>query len=332
MTAAGLLDAANGQTFTINGIVAGNNNLTVNSIASTPGTVVLGGANTFNGTTVISAGTLQLGNSLALQNSTLNYSSGTLKFGSLTAVTLGGLSGSQNLSLLNNSSAAVALTNGNNNADTTYSGALSGTGASLTKNGTGKLTLTGNNSYSGTTTVNAGTLELPAGGVINGGALAGQGYLVDGGTLTSSGSSSFNAANNAFTESSGTVSLGAVTEPNTAGDGQLISITGGSFSATSLTLQRSGSTTTAPTATAPQAASTTGGLYINGATANVNLGTLSFALENSSDYVRMDAGSLTVSGEVLVGNMANSRWSILQINGGTFTASDTSLGIVSFEG
>ena len=131
---------------TINGPIAsagntGVNNLTVNSLASTPGTVVLGGANSFNGTTIINAGTLQLANSLALQNSGLTYNSGTLTFGNgITAATLGGLGGSQNLSLLNNLSGGVALTVGGNNVNTTYSGALSGAGASLTKAGTGQLT------------------------------------------------------------------------------------------------------------------------------------------------------------------------------------------------
>jgi autotransporter-associated beta strand protein len=326
-----LIDVSSG-TLTINGVIAsagntGANNLTINGSSGT-GTVVLGGANTFSGTTLISAGTLTLGNSLALQNSTLNYISGTLGFGSLTAATFGGLSGAQNLALLNGSTAAVALTVGGNNSSTTYSGILSGTGASLTKNGSGTLTLTGNNSYSGTTTGNAGTLEISTGGAISGGALFGQGYLVDGGTVTSTGASSFNAVNNAFTETSGSVNLGAVNQPNGAGDGQLINITGGTFNATSLGLMRSGSTTTPPTATVPQAASTAGGLYINGSTANVNLGSLSFALENSSDYVRLDSGSLTVTNELLVGNMANTRWSILQINGGTFNASDTNIGIV----
>jgi len=330
--ATALIDAASGQTFTVNGIIAsagnsGVNNLTVNSIASTPGMVILGGANTFAGTTAINGGTLTLGNSLALQDSTLNYNSlgGTLSFGSLTSATLGGLSGAQNLPLLNGSSAAVALTIGNNNANTTYAGNLTGTGASLTKAGTGTLTLTGNNSYSGSTVVNGGTLELPAGGVINGGTLGGAGFLVDGGSLTSAGTSTFNNSGSAFLESSGTVSAGTFAASVT--DGTLIKITGGNFTATSVTLPRTGGNGTV-TATSPIAAQTTTGFYVNGASASVSLGTLYIATANSSATVRVDAGALSVSGKVLVGNMANNRLSILQVNGGSFASSDTVNGIV----
>jgi autotransporter-associated beta strand protein len=73
------------------------------------------------------------------------------------AFTLGGLSGGENLALQNNAAAPIALSVGNNNTDTTHSGALSGPG-SLIKIGTGNTALGGANSYSGTTTVSAGTL------------------------------------------------------------------------------------------------------------------------------------------------------------------------------
>jgi autotransporter-associated beta strand protein len=52
-----------------------------------------------------------------------------------------------------------ALTVGNNNQNTTYSGVLSGSG-SLLKVGAGTLTLNGGNTYTGNTTVKAGTLKF----------------------------------------------------------------------------------------------------------------------------------------------------------------------------
>lgn len=307
---------------TLSGIISGTGSLTQNG----SGPLALAAANTFGGATVVVAGTLTLSNSLALQNSTLNYNGGSVIFSSITAATLGGLSGAQHLSLVNGATAAVALTVGGNNSTTTYSGALSGSGAALTKNGTGTLTLTGNNNYSGATTVNGGTLELTNSGVINGGALSGAGFLVDGGALTSVGPTSFGALNNAFLESAGTASLGALTEPNS--DGLLIKITGGNFSSPSLTLQRTAQFLTAPTATVPIAGATTSGLYVNGATANVSLGALTIGTGNSSDSVRLDAGTLVVTNEILIGHTSNTRWEILQVNGGNFTSLDTLNGIV----
>ncbi|HSY19584.1 MAG TPA: autotransporter-associated beta strand repeat-containing protein [Candidatus Acidoferrales bacterium] len=303
------------------GVISGTGAL--NQIGSA--SLTLSAANTFGGPTTVSAGTLLLSDSLALQNSTLNFIGGKINPTGLSAVTLGGLSGTQSTVLINNSLAGVALTVGGNGSNTVYSGALSGSGVSLTKTGTGTLTLTGSNSYTGTTTVNAGTLELSAGG-INGGALGGAGFLVDGGTLVSSGTTTFSALNNAFLESSGSATLGAITEPNS--DGLLIKLTGGNFSASSLTLQRTAQFLTTPTATVPIAAATTSGLYVNGATANISLGTLTIGTGNSSDSVRLDAGNFVVTNEVLVGHTSNTRWEILQINGGSFTSLDTVNGIV----
>lgn len=66
------------------------------------GTLTLNTANTFSGTTRATAGTILLTDSLALQNSTLDMNgtdTGAVSLGSLSAVTLGGLTGSRNLTL-----------------------------------------------------------------------------------------------------------------------------------------------------------------------------------------------------------------------------------------
>jgi autotransporter-associated beta strand protein len=88
-----------------------------------------------------------------------------LSFDAQTAATLGGLKGNQNLSLANASSAPVALSVGSNGQSTTYSGILSGAG-SLTKAGNGIFTLTRANTYTGPTTISAGTLAYGANNVI----------------------------------------------------------------------------------------------------------------------------------------------------------------------
>ncbi len=124
------------------------------------GVTTLANSDTYTGGTAITAGTLALGNPLALQNSTLDTSgSGTLSFGSLTAATLGGLTGPGTLALSNTALAAVTLSVGNNNANSTYSGNLTGPGG-LTKTGAGTLWLSSSNSFSGATTVNSGTLVV----------------------------------------------------------------------------------------------------------------------------------------------------------------------------
>jgi len=278
-----LIDAASG-TLTYNGIIAsagntGANSLTVNSEAGSTGTVVLGGANTFNGTTVITAGALELDNSLALQNSALDYSSGNLTFGSgVTSVTLPaltGASGSQNLNLTTLAAEPVALTL-NNGAAASYSGQLSGSG-SLTKNGSGSLTLA-NATYAGSTTINLGVVTVtsgsfgssgstisvngsPSGGnllVLNGGTATAQNFNVAinanetgvGATIGGNANASFaNSALGAGANTMGTVTinttgnvgLGTLTMGKDGGNGLVIS--SGTVTATSVDVQGAGSAT-----------------------------------------------------------------------------------------
>ena len=101
---------------------------TIGLIKTGAGTLSLGanayfGENRYTGPTEIDAGTLKLDSPAALSQSTLdwNNNAGTLDFGDLTAVTLGGLQGSQDLALVNDADQPLALTVGGNNADTTYS-------------------------------------------------------------------------------------------------------------------------------------------------------------------------------------------------------------------
>lgn len=75
---------------------------------------------------------------------------------------------------------ANSLTVGSNNQSTQVDGTISGPG-SLAKVGTGTLTLNGTNTYSGSTTVSAGTLNV-------GGSLLGNVVVENGGTLSGIGS------------------------------------------------------------------------------------------------------------------------------------------------
>jgi outer membrane autotransporter protein len=105
---------------------------------------------------------------------------------------IGSIEGSGNYFL-----GSKTLTAGGNNLSTTVSGVIQdgglsgGAGGSLTKIGTGTLTLTGKNTYTGTTTVNAGSLIVDGSIaslqtlVNSGGLLGGHGSL--GGSLVNSG-------------------------------------------------------------------------------------------------------------------------------------------------
>lgn len=126
------------------------------------------------GPTVMANATITLtGDNLAasgrMGTNTLLFGNGTLDGPGY--CTIGGLAGSGDV-LLNDTilysgtpgysnGIPVALTVGNNNSSTTYSGILNGAG-SLIKTGTGTLTLSGVNSYSGNTVVNLGTLAFTA--------------------------------------------------------------------------------------------------------------------------------------------------------------------------
>ena len=113
-----------GTGFTLSGAISGAGGLT----KSGAGELILTGANTYAGDTTISAGTLRVG--------------------------AGGTTGSITGDVVNNGALIFDRANA-----ATFDGLISGAG-SVTKFGSGVLTLTGNNSYTGATTLNAGTVLI----------------------------------------------------------------------------------------------------------------------------------------------------------------------------
>ena len=138
---------------TISGSISGTGTIIQNG----NNVLAVSGANTFSGTFRPVLGTLTVQNVYALQNATLDMNAADAGSVALNnySVVIGALTGSRNLTL--GGSATVSI--GNNNSSSQYDGALSGS-ANLVKLGSGTLTLTGLNTYSGNTTVNAGTLSF----------------------------------------------------------------------------------------------------------------------------------------------------------------------------
>ena len=153
------------------------------------GLLVLGGANTYSGGTLINSGTLAVSNDAALGASG----------GGLT-LTNGSSFEASGTFTLNNRPVALQTGGGNVNVDSSYTltvtNPITGTGG-LTVNGAGTLVLGGTNSFSGGTVVNNGLLQqsvsgaLPIGGAvtINGGAVDLAGYGATIGTLSGTGGS-----------------------------------------------------------------------------------------------------------------------------------------------
>ena len=174
-----------GRPLNINAVIVGASgaNVVLTGPSATGGQVAamsLNRANTFVGSTSFSGNSggavnLTLGNQLALQNSTLNLSAAcrTLIFNDTVAAnafTFGGLAAAtagagRNLALQNDATtpAPITLSVGNNDANTTYAAVFSGAG-SLVKIGSGSLTLSGNNTFTGNTTISEGKLV----GVVSG--------------------------------------------------------------------------------------------------------------------------------------------------------------------
>lgn len=284
---------------TLNGVVSGPSAALSKSGL---GTLVLAGDNSYGGGTVIGAGTVTINSATSLGDlaSAATFSGGTLRL----ANALTGITRSFQVS---GSSSAIIDTNGFNFAyDGVISPAGGGTGG-LLKIGGGTLTLTAAQTYTGATNVSVGTLAVAGGSLTNSAAAA-----VTGSALSlSSGSIAFNGGLNANTGNPSTTIF--------------LNLTGGTFSTTFLSMGRSATATLNPTQ-----GTTTSGLYINGAAASLT-GALNVGLNstgtNSTASARIDSGSLTVDGAVLISISSPDRWSVVDVNGGTFTSTNVATGV-----
>jgi autotransporter-associated beta strand protein len=138
---------------TIARVISGTGTVQVNN-----GTLTLSGANTYTGNTVLSGGELIVDSAENLGTSgplgvggTITFSGGTLGFSSVNTY---------DYSPRFDTSASQLYSFDTAGQNVTFTNALTSSGGSLTKLGSGTLTLTGANTYSGTTTVSAGKLVI----------------------------------------------------------------------------------------------------------------------------------------------------------------------------
>ena len=171
------------------------------------GNLTMQGANTFTGAANIDQGTLTYSASNVLNDgvAVAVAAPGTLNLAGFSD-TIGSLAGAGAVQL-----GSGTLTTGGNNNTTVVSGVISGPGGNLVKQGTGTMTLSASNTFTGTTTVSKGTLSINTSSALGGGdGTAGTGTTVAAGaTLQVSGA--VNVVNEALLLSgTGTSSNGAL--------------------------------------------------------------------------------------------------------------------------
>lgn len=257
-------------TLTVGGsIIDGANNYGLTKAGA--GTLTLTGANTYDGTTTINAGTLQIG----------------------AAGTTGSLGAG---AIVNNADFVINRTNA-----VTFTNAISGTG-NLTQAGTGTTTLSGNNTYTGATSVTGGVLELSSSLALGGGSTGSSGTTVSSGATLQ--------LNNAGTVANLTTGGGlTITGTGNNSVGALNNVSGTSTWANNITL--GGNTTVGNTGTAlnlgnasPNYPRTLGGLLNPSApvdTNTIDLGssTLTFT---GSGTTTVNSRILGTGGNVVIGN------------------------------
>lgn len=170
-----ILNTGTDKTNTVySGVIGGDGGV----VKSGTGTWVLSGANSYTGSTEVSAGELYLrGGSALYDSSAVTVNSGAT-LAVLDSETIGSLSGYSSSSVVLDDK--TTLTTGSDNTSTTYSGGISGNGG-VVKTGTGIWTLTGNSTYARATEVNAGTL------LVNGSIVSSAVSVANGATLGGTG-------------------------------------------------------------------------------------------------------------------------------------------------
>jgi autotransporter-associated beta strand protein len=299
------------KTLTVGGVISGTTGDGITKAGY--GNMVLNGANTFNGQTTIVNGDVQLGNTSALQNSTVNMNnSGALLFSSgLGSATVGSLSGSYTVSLEDTGSTAVALSVGNNGATSSYSGVLSGPGSLQVIGGT--ETLSGASNYSGGTTISSGTLKLSSPGTLG---------ITSGSLTLTGGTLDLDATNQTVGSLNGT---GGTILNNDSGTSSTLTVGGGTSAYAGVLANGSGTlalTTSGTASVTLTGTNTYSGVTTIGSGTSIRIGTGGTTGSLGTGSVT-DNGTLAFnrSNSVLIANAISGSGTLAQLGSGITTLS-----------
>jgi autotransporter-associated beta strand protein len=318
-TAGGNLALINDNTaknLTVNAVITDNSSASTLSTAG-PGTVVLNGTNTHTGGTTLGGGTLVLGSAGALGSGIFTIAGGALA-STGTVVVPNDIDANADFSLTGTGTLTLSggillnanrvITNHNTTATTTFfdvggstrtltlagdgnttvTGIIStGTGG-LVKNGGGTLTLTDSSTYTGTTVINGGTLQIGNGG--NTGSIAGNSPITNNAALVFNLNDDPNPDHFASNVISGTGSLTKL------GSGTLI-LTGNS--------------------------TYTGATVISAGTLQIGNNTATGALANTSGITNDGNLAFSRSNALTVGSLIGGAGNLTQGGSGTLTLTNT---------
>ena len=334
----------------LSGTISGSGNL----IKIGNGILALAGNSSFSGGTALNGGTIQIGHDNALGTGVINMVSNPTftstdatdrvignAFGSFSTPIFGAASGQTgNLTFTNSGSLAITGTRVVTVLNTTaIATSFAGT-ALMTKNGTGTLVLYGNNTYTGGTTINAGTLQIGNGGTT--GSLSATGSISNNATLVfnrsdslaqgtdfsasgisgtgaviknGTGSLTFNVSNTysgATTINSGTLVLGHASD--TLADSAILNISGGTLSM--------GSNSDTVGAVTLSSGGITGSGTLTGTSYTVQSGTIEANLAGAGGFTKSTSGVVTLSGNNSFTGGTNIALGNLTVSGGS-ALSDT---------